>query len=182
MPNFIGLSGSARAGKDTAAKYLIENHGYVKVSFADPIREALYRLNPYVHTIEGSAVSLAQVVDISGWEGAKEISPEYRILMQRFGTEVGREMFGEDFWVNIAIKKAQKYEKVVFADCRYSNEADAIRSIGGEVWRVERSGVGPVNSHTSEIALDSYNFDRTILNNGSLENFYSDLAKIFNNN
>ena len=44
----IGLSGYAQVGKDTVANYLVEKYGFVKVSFADPIREALYKLDPKV--------------------------------------------------------------------------------------------------------------------------------------
>ena len=37
----IGLCGNKGSGKDTFANYLVETEGYIKVAFADYIREAL---------------------------------------------------------------------------------------------------------------------------------------------
>ena len=179
MTNFIALSGPARSGKDTAAKYLIENYGYTKVSFAAPIREALYRLNPKI-TLDGVCnVSLQVGVNIYGWDAMKTHAPEIRGLLQRFGTEVGREMFGDDIWVNIAIAEALKHDKAVFTDCRYPNEAEAVRSIGGEVWSISRDGVGPVNDHTSENAMVDYKFDQFVSNDSTLESLHEQLNAIF---
>ena len=36
--NIIGISGKAGSGKDTVAEYLVEKHGYMKISFADPLK------------------------------------------------------------------------------------------------------------------------------------------------
>jgi hypothetical protein len=96
----IGLSGYAQTGKDTVASHLIKNYDFRRVAFADPIRQALYRLNPLVEVGEFRAVHLQSPVDSMGWEEVKKISPETRRLLQILGTEVGREMFGPDFWVN----------------------------------------------------------------------------------
>jgi hypothetical protein len=164
----IGLSGWARSGKDTVANYLVAAHGYTKVSFADQMRGALYRLNPTVD-LNGYSMHLATAVDLMGWEELKTQSPDIRSLMQRMGTEVGREMWGENFWVDAAIAAIPDGEKVVFADVRFPNEADAIYSNGGEVWRIIRESVGPANDHISETALNKYPFDRYLFNDGNIE-------------
>jgi hypothetical protein len=91
-----------------------------------------------------------------------------RRLLQVFGTEVGREMFGENFWVDLAFKQVQQ-ERVVFADVRFPNEAQAIIDKGGQVWRVQREGHKPVNLHASETAMDNWRFDDLILNHGDLD-------------
>ncbi len=57
---------------------------------------------------------------------------------------------------------------VAFSDCRFPNEAAAIRDRGGEMWRIDRPGTAPVNAHPSETALDGFNFDRHIDNGGTL--------------
>jgi hypothetical protein len=180
MTTVIALSGWARAGKDTIADYLVEKHGFKKVSFATPMREALYRLNPIVTTIEGTVASLSQIVDLAGWEGAKEITPDLRGLMQRLGTEVGREMFGDDFWVNIAFSQVKPGEKIIFADCRYQNEANTTLANGGQVWRVERPGYGPANSHDSERDLDNYNFSHIFSNNTGIEDLNAQVEEYLN--
>lgn len=166
----IGLSGWARSGKDTVADALVKTAGYTKVSFADPMREALLRLNPSITYGDMRAVPLTTAVrNPSDWNNVKEFSPDIRPLMQRMGTEVGREMFGENFWVDLAIERIPDGSKVVFADVRFPNEAQAVKNLGGQVWRVVRDGVEPANGHISEHALDDYqDFDQVVANNGSL--------------
>jgi hypothetical protein len=173
----IGMAGYARSGKDTVAAYLIEHEGYIRMSFADPIREALLALDPMV-SVGGYHVPLRQAHGIYGWEGLKTSGVDVRGLLQRLGTEVGREMFGEDFWVEAALSRAEDGAKIVFADVRFPNEANAIKKLGGKVYRVERDGVGPANDHISERALDDYEFDAVIDNGGSIELLYSSLGAI----
>jgi hypothetical protein len=173
MTNIIGLSGYAQSGKDTVANYLVNNYGFTKISFADPIRKALYLLNPKVRVADMSGVSLAAAVDGLGWENLKAESPDTRELLQRMGTEVGREIFGKDFWVNQAMIKAREHEKVVFADVRYENEVQSILEASGAVWRVSKPEVEAVNKHESETSLDAYNFDKHIYNAGSLKDLYN---------
>lgn len=177
----IGLSGYAQVGKDTVANYLVDNYGFVKVSFADPIREALLKLNPHVSDYPGLPnVKLSWIVKHSGWEEVKQSSPYVRSLLQRMGTEVGREMFGKDFWVNQGLLRAREHENVVFADVRFPNEADAIIEHGGYVWRVEKENHFPVNNHESETSLDKYDkFDEHIDNNLTLEDLYSYIDMIY---
>jgi len=155
----LGLSGWARAGKDTVADYLVDKYGFVKMSFASPMREALYRLNPRIQVAQMHAVPLATVVDSMGWEELKAVSPDIRPLMQRLGTEVGREMFGENFWVDLAMKQAAQHERVVFADCRFQNEANAIKEANGFNWRISRPGFEAANDHISEHDLDDFKFN-----------------------
>ena len=159
----IGVSGWARAGKDTVADHLVDNFGFVKMSFAEPMREALIRLNPMIR-VGGHPTELASAVRLMGWENLKGESPDIRGLMQRLGTEVGREMFGETFWIDLALSRVEPGMNVVFADCRFVNEADAIKAAGGVVWRVERKDFGPANDHVSERALDHYEFDGGVSN------------------
>jgi dephospho-CoA kinase len=152
----VGLSGYAQVGKDTVANHLVEKYGFVKVSFADPIREALYKLDPKIRINELSGASLSNAVDHMGWEEVKRLSSDARELLQRLGTEVGREMFGDDFWVNQGLLRAREHKNVVFADTRYRNEANAIVKSGGQIWRINKPGSKPVNNHPSEVDLDEY--------------------------
>jgi hypothetical protein len=163
----IGLTGYARSGKDTVADFMVEDYEFVKLSFAAPMREALLKLNPMI-SVGGHYAPLVSAVRISGWELVKELSPDIRPLMQRMGTEVGRKMFGENVWVDLALKEAAKHENVVFADVRFKNEAEAIARAGGIIVRVTKPGVGPANSHVSEHDMDDYPVDYTINNKDDL--------------
>ena len=117
MTVYIGLAGWARSGKDTVADYLVKNHGFTRVSFADPMREALLALDPNIE-FGISHMKLSTLVRFGGWDSVKENYPEVRGLLQRMGTEVGRDLFGKNFWVDQAIKKAKQYDRVVFSYCR----------------------------------------------------------------
>lgn len=163
----IGLSGYARSGKDTAADHLISDYKFTRYSFAAPMKEAMYRLNPIVFSDSIGEFRYKNLVDVYGLDKAKETYPEIRRLLQIFGTEVGRDMFGEDFWVNLTLNSISN-QNAVISDVRFKNEADAIRSAGGQVWRINRFGIGPVTSHSSEIDLDDYNFDHVINNDFSV--------------
>lgn len=159
----IGLSGYARSGKDTVAEMLWP-FGYVRRSFATPLKDAVYALDPLVG--QDMTERVAALVDEYGWDEVKVGVPEARRLLQRMGTEVGRVLFGEDFWVERAFASLRPGAAYVFADCRFPNEAKAIRAAGGQVWRVERPGVGPITDHPSETSLDDWDFDLVLDNSG----------------
>lgn len=163
----IGISGYARSGKDTAANHLVNKYGFSRYSFAAPMKEAMYRLNPVVFSDSIGEFRYKNLVDVYGLDKAKDDYPEIRRLLQVFGTEVGRDMFGANFWVDITLNSITS-KNAVITDVRFKNEADAIRSAGGEIWRVNRFGIGPVTNHASEIDLDDYDFDNVINNDLSV--------------
>jgi hypothetical protein len=168
----IGISGYARTGKDEVAKILVDEFGFTRTAFADKLRECVYALNPLV-TFEWETVRpvyLQEVIDRYGWDGVKSsmYGDEVRRLLQRFGTEVGRNILGQNVWVKATFDVMDDTKNYIITDCRFKNEADSIVANGGKMWRIERPGVGPVNDHISEIGLDQFPFDAKINNDGSL--------------
>lgn len=169
----IGLSGYAQSGKDTVGSILVENHGFTRVSFADKLRECLYALNPLVGCSTGylkpdETAPVQHFVDKFGWEWTKANTGS-RELLQRLGTEVGRNILGENVWVDAALKGLDWNGSYVVTDVRFPNEYDAITARLGAVWRIERPGTEPVNAHPSETALDDRVFDLYLHNEGSIE-------------
>lgn len=173
--DLIGLSGYAGSGKDEAG-YVLEELGYEKVSFAGPLKQAIYTLNPIV--ADRSDRSVQDVIDEFGWDDAKRMFPELRRLLQAMGTEVGRNMFGSNFWVDLAFKNIKEGKKYVFTDCRFLNEALAIKECNGSIIRITRSGNEPVNPHISEVALNGYDFDGEIINDGTLFEFHQKVLEL----
>ncbi len=176
----IGLSGYARSGKDTVANHLVDKYGFTKVSFAQPMRDALYALNPVLGTTPEGWVRVQDAIDEYGWDGYKESphGPEIRKLMQRLGTEVGREQFSPTFWVDRAMATAAKHRNVVFSDVRFPNEMSTLKNVGGLVWRVSREGTAAVNRHASETALDNAAFDVNLSNNGDVQSLHKSIDEI----
>lgn len=164
----VGLAGFARSGKDSVGAVLV-SEGLKRRSFASPMRQALAVLNPSVVTRNGTVSLMDALYLLGGWEGLKEHAPEVRGLLQRLGTGVGRDMFGEDFWVGQLFSGLVDGESYVFTDVRFPNEVDAIRGRGGVVWEVRRPGVGAANDHVSENALKDIVFDDVVDNCGSLD-------------
>lgn len=159
----VGLTGYATAGKDEAARGLT---GWTRVSLADPVRAAALALDPLV---DDSGHRLSELVDCVGWDAAKR-SPEVRRLLQRLGTEAGREIHGGDCWTKIAERKAREVlaagGSVVFTDIRFPEEAAMVRRLGGKVVRITREGVGPVNAHVSD--NQTIDADETVRNDGTV--------------
>jgi hypothetical protein len=164
----IGLTGYAQSGKDTVANILVNNYGYTRVAFADKIREFLYETNPMYDSIVGEPLFVRAKVDRDGWEEAKK-SPHIRRLLQTSGV-AARKVFGENFWVQQALRDVHFEGNYVITDVRFTNEADIIKKYdNSQLWRVKRLGVEAVNSHVSEHELDGYPVDQIFINNTTIE-------------
>lgn len=184
----IALSGFARSGKDEAAKVLVEEFGFTQVAFADKLRDFLYAMNPIVsydfsppYEDHGGVtvpphtkVYVQDVIDKLTWDHYKEsrFGPEIRRLLQRLGTEAGRQTLWDTIWIDATLTGLDEDAKVVVSDARFFNEFDAVRSRGGYIWRIERDGVGPQSDHASEMEATTYDkFSLYLHNNGTLEEY-----------
>lgn len=174
----IGIAGYARSGKDTLGRFLVDDHGFEQRSFAAALKEVLYQTNPLVESnFEESPYlgfcTVQHLVDAVGWDRAKELSPGkfgVRGLLQRLGTEGGRNVLGQNIWVDTVMSTLNDpYGKYVFTDMRFPNEYEAIKKVGGVCLRIERPGTAPVNPHISETALDSYPFEVWVTNGGTID-------------
>lgn len=190
MKKIVGICGKMRHGKDTAASALV-SRGYIQMAFADPIREALLKMDPIVvasQTPSGITDDksypvtwcnrLSKLVAAVGWDEAKK-SPDVRAHLQIFGTEVGREMFGQNCWVDYAERKIDALpddSKVVITDVRFENEAHLIKRLGGLllwVHRPELESDADVNRHVSERMTVARMADAKIENTGAIEDLHS---------
>ena len=124
----------------------------------------LYETNPLVK--DGYRVKT--VVDAYGWDKAKVEFPELRSLLQTLGVGA-RTVFNDQFWVAQGLAGLSAGDKIVITDVRFPNEADAIKALGGQIWRVRRLGIKAVNGHVSETAMDGYKVDQIFINNGSVD-------------
>jgi len=172
----IGLSGYARSGKDTIAKTLVEEFGFERIAFADPIKKMLIHINPILE----DGHRLNELVKEYGWEIAKA-KPEVRRLLQALGM-AGRGEIDHEVWIIAALRTMDDPEKdYVITDVRFENEAVMVSQMGGEIWRVQRPNVSAVNAHPSESDLDDWDFDYIIDNEGTkadLHNIVSNLLEL----
>ena len=97
-----------------------------------------------------------------------------RMIMQLLGTEGGRVAIHPNIWVNTLIDKYKSGMRWFISDCRFPNEADAVKAKGGLVIRIERPNqittADGKHMHPSETSLDNYEgFDHVFINDGSIE-------------
>lgn len=190
MPLY-GMGGLLRSGKDTISDRLVEKHGYVKLGMSDPLHQAMMTLDPIVgkKVINLSDASMKKdllevVEEVSyvdateelGYTKAKEIYPEYRRLLQAFGTDVMRNMFGENVWVDLAAQRIEELreegkENIVITGIRYPNELRMLVNLGGQsIWVDRTSSVA--STHSSETSVHPSQFDSVLDNTGTLEDLY----------
>jgi len=107
-----------------------------------------------------------------------------REAMQKCGTEFARSCY-PDTWSSFGARAARSLTdagvSVVFTDCRFTNEAKAIRDAGGQVWRIRRPAADALPAlHQSELEMDTPDFQALvtydIVNDGSLELLRSRVA------
>jgi len=182
MSSLYGLAGVAFSGKDATASSLESELGFKRTYMSEPLERALLALNPIVWVPRHPGRELGLVrwwgrhlryVDIHravGYDASKRI-PEVRTLLQRLGTEVGRNIIGETVWLDVAERRVKEWladgHNVVITGIRFANEANMVRSHGGEVVWVER-GLAPVNGHVSDHGLTEGDCDWTLPNHGTL--------------
>ena len=137
---FVGLIG---AGKDTAADYLVNFHGFRRDSFANTLKDAVAAVFGWDRVLlEGrtkEAREWREQVDTWWAErlGIPTLTPRW--ILQYWGTEVCRQGFHDDIWIaSIENKMRKTKDNIVISDVRFPNEIKAIHNAGGIVIRVKR--------------------------------------------
>ena len=169
----IGISGKISSGKDHVAQhilsYLLPPKRTVIFGFADFLKlECVAKDN-----IEYDRVFVKK-------------DKESRNLLQKRGTEEGRDKYGVDIWLRVAesymkLHHSRGVERFIIVDVRFPNEVECVKKLGGMVIRLvapkrtwkralqESEGnvelANAIMNHASEISLDHYTaFDHVIPN------------------
>ena len=165
LPRVVALTGAAGSGKSTAADYLILRHDYERVKFAGPLKAAMAAMGFSQEQIEGRLKETP-----CAWLSFK--TPRH--AMQTLGTEWGRNCIGEDFWAELWVHHANNTlaagKRVVVDDLRFPNEAEAVRSLGGVIIKLEGRG-GIAGGHESEKGCGTW--DSTVENDGCVTDLYA---------
>lgn len=173
----IGISGKKQTGKDTICKIikaldiwnrygdgdmltfvkmLLKYNNFTssiwcKHAFADKLKQALaIILNVRVEAFEDNLFKISNS-KISKPEGGYYTNRE---LLQRFGTEVGRNI-SPSLWIDALFSNYTDGDHWIIPDVRFPSEAKAIKDRGGILIRVNRN-TGFTDNHPSETSLDNY--------------------------
>ena len=175
MRHLIGITGRARAGKDTAARYLAEQFNMAHRAFAHPLKLI-------TSVLAGEPLGNFHD-DVLKEQHCPALGMTRRKAMQLVGTEMVRKHFGPDVWSRLLIDKWRSHgcPPTVVSDVRFNNEAQAIRAAGGVIVRITRPGeglVGEAATHESEQGVSNYLVDFDIPNNGSRAELFCHLSEL----
>lgn len=205
----IGVLGPAGSGKDTVSDFLVSKYGFTKIALADPLKRICREVYGFTDEQLWGPSECRNQPDLRYPTGRGFLSPRValqtlgtewgRAMFENTWMEYGLRMaegillqggrysqkkglYDPGFIERLFSKKPRG---VVFSDIRFKNEVDAIRRRhSGFVVRIKRSGLAQVGvaGHASEEeqkSLKDTDFDYVIDNNGSLEQLYKSITKMF---
>jgi len=137
---FVGFIGS---GKDTAADYLVNFHGFRRDSFANTLKDAVAFVFGWDRILLEGRTNQAREwrEQVDPWWaerlGIPHLTPRW--VLQQWGTDVCRKSFHDDIWIaSLENKIRQTKDNIVISDVRFPNEIKAIHDAGGIVIRIKR--------------------------------------------
>ncbi len=168
-PLLVGFHGYKYAGKNTAAggaQMLAVDFtvNYKEWGFAHYLKWYAYQIFKPGCSLEESlywADTIKKDVEIKLWKPKTrrvQSTITGRQLMQHMGNQA-REVFGEDFWVDLVIPVPDRYQRgtvpqwwvhgkplagadvAAVTDVRYPNEIERIQELGGKVIAIKRQGM-----------------------------------------
>lgn len=177
----IGVTGLKRHGKNTIADYFVNNHNYIQLQFAEPLKNMCKTL--FNFTDEQVNGNDKEKLD-SYWN----VTP--RKTMQWLGTDIFRNKIqcilpGVDdrFWIKCMEKRIQDIWKenpdckIIISDVRFQNEVEFIKSLTHEslIIKVVRKQMKITDIHISELSVMQITEDNLIYNDSSIEDLYKKL-------
>lgn len=170
-PSLIALySPVMQSGKSEVANTLIRERGFHLVKFADGLKAVAGMV------LSSLGLSSEGIHYYLEGEGKAEVIPQLgitgRVLMQRTGSDYGRDLLHPQVWVRGVYARLKHHaaqgHDVVIDDLRFPNELSMVLQAGGTPLKVFRPGAVKYNSHQSEGLLDNHPMP-TLVNSGTLE-------------
>lgn len=144
----VSTSGLISSGKDTVADHLIQHYGFVKLSFADSLKDTLTSIFGWDREmLEGKTKEHREERDKVDVWWAKELGiPNFtpRFALTKFGTDVMRNHFDDRIWLLsvknkiTSIKKKDPKVNIVISDARYTNELNMLRELDAVLFEIIR--------------------------------------------
>jgi hypothetical protein len=206
----IGFVGFIGSGKDTAADYLVNTHGFRRDSFANTLKDAVAHVFGWDRTLlEGRTNEAREWREQQDewWSNrlGRNITPRW--VLQYWGTEVCRQGFHDDIWIASLENKIRKTsDNIVISDVRFPNEIKAIHNAGGLVirikrgndpewyqdavnmnagntnmsWLISKTHIEQLGIHASETAWVGREIDHTIYNDTTIDALFDQIKTIIN--
>jgi hypothetical protein len=201
----IGVCGFQGSGKDTVADYLVNTHGFRRISFAGTLKDAISQVFGWDREmLEGRTTQSREWREqVDPWWSTRLNIPHLtpRWILQYWGTEVCRKSFHDDIWIaSVEHRMLSLQDNVVLSDVRFPNEIRSIKNSGGLIIRTHR-GPEPewydlglqhnlykseeanrelikLGVHASETAWIGTRFDAVLDNDGSIDDLYAQIKNL----
>lgn len=170
----IGITGLKFSGKTTATEKLAQLLGYDVRSFATKLKEMICLFTGCsIEDLDNYRFKEDEVVPEYLWPYCSNDSHTYRSLLQGFG-DMMRDKNPDIFIDSVFFDNP---ENVIISDCRFINEAKAIKDRGGIVIRIVRDNVGQ-DYHKSETEIKEIAPDYIVYNNKTVKDLYDSLSQL----
>ena len=172
----IAICGHKFSGKSTVARLLHNATGYPVVSFADKLKDITCILSGCTRD-DLEDYDFKENVLVPDYLQPYCLNakiPTFRAFLQHFGSEVMRGI-NDSIWIDCTLSNCG--ESAIISDCRFPNEAKAVKVRGGIVIKVVREGCGG-DSHCSEVGVDEIVPDYTIFNDTTIENLVANVDSL----
>jgi len=149
----VGLVGFIGCGKGTAGD-ILKDFGFQQISFAGGVKDIAAVMFDWPRDyLEGDTPTSRDWREQPDKFWSKKFGKDFtpRLALQLLGTEVGRGIFHENFWVDRLERLIDKEKNYVITDVRFQNEIDFVHKNGGVMIEVKR-GITP---HWYDIAAQA---------------------------
>ena len=199
----IGICGFIGSGKDTAADYLVNFHGFKRESFAATLKDAVAHVFGWDRDmLEGRTKESRawRETQDAWWTARLGISITPRWILQHWGTDVLRQHFHDDIWIaGLENKLRTTRDNIVISDCRFPNEIKGLKEQGAQIVWIQRGPtphwysiaemanrgdnkarewLGLNGVHASEYSWAGTDFDAVINNDQSIGHLYYQLKNL----
>jgi dephospho-CoA kinase len=129
----VGIIGAANSGKGTAAK-IFKDKGFTEFSFADSVKDSVASIFGFDRKLlQGDTKKSREFREEENLYWSKKLG--YRVtprsLLAEFSTDIMRNKFHKDIWVDSLEKKLiGNKENIVISDVRFLNEANMLKNLG----------------------------------------------------
>ena len=140
--NKIALVGTIGSGKTTAANFFARQ-GYELESFAKPLKDCLSAIFGWDREmLEGNTeeAKIARDSIDSYWSEVFGRPVNYRSEAQRFGTEIMRNLYHKDIWVNSLLNRVRGKDSILVTDARFANEIRYLKEAGFKIYAIVGGG------------------------------------------
>jgi hypothetical protein len=191
---FVGVVGFIGSGKGAVGD-ILSKFNFEKISFASHLKDVTSVMFGWDRKLlEGDTVESRKFREDVDLFWSKKLNRKFtpRLALQLMGTEVGRNIFGQDLWIHALENKIKDQdENFVITDVRFQNEIDWVRKQNGILIEIRRDKLplwynvadkanngcqhsirvmNEIEIHESEWKwIGKQNVDHVIRNDGSLD-------------